>query len=294
MIPNMKFYVISIVSIFAALGIGIYIGFSLDAQSFVLDQREDIALKLEERFDFQKEENNKLKKELEELGLVNKNNEIYISSTYNELIKNKMNNKTALIIETNSDYIYSGTGTVLEDAGAKVTGILTVEDQVIDEEKVKAFYEDNNLEAESQDLRQDLVLKLSKSLLEKDLETIEKLREAGFINYMGDLKESIDTVVLAGGSLEKNQEKMDIIDKNLISSMLASEINIVGVEKENVNNSYMDFYKNSKISTVDNVDTSIGKVSLINALGEYPGHYGVKPSADALVPMIDSSANVNK
>ena len=294
MIPNMKFYVISIVSIFAALGIGIYIGFSLDAQSFVLDQREDIALKLEERFDFQKEENNKLKKELEELGLVNKNNEIYISSTYNELIKNKMNNKTALIIETNSDYIYSGTGTVLEDAGAKVTGILTVEDQVIDEEKVKAFYEDNNLEAESQDLRQDLVLKLSKSLLEKDLETIEKLREAGFINYMGDLKESIDTVVLAGGSLEKNQEKMDIIDKNLISSMLASDINIVGVEKENVNNSYIDFYKNSKISTVDNVDTSIGKVSLINALGEYPGHYGVKPSADALVPMIDSSANVNK
>ena len=44
----MKFYVISIVAIFAALGIGIYIGFTLDAQSIIVEQKEDIAAKIEE------------------------------------------------------------------------------------------------------------------------------------------------------------------------------------------------------------------------------------------------------
>ena len=45
----MKFYVISIVAIFVALGIGIYIGFTLDTQSFLVEQKEDIVAKLEEK-----------------------------------------------------------------------------------------------------------------------------------------------------------------------------------------------------------------------------------------------------
>ena len=34
MLPSMRFYIISIVSIFIALGIGIFIGFTIDTQDF--------------------------------------------------------------------------------------------------------------------------------------------------------------------------------------------------------------------------------------------------------------------
>lgn len=39
MLPSMRFYIISIVSIFIALGIGIFIGFTIDTQDFITEQK---------------------------------------------------------------------------------------------------------------------------------------------------------------------------------------------------------------------------------------------------------------
>jgi len=76
LIPNIKFYVISIAAIFAALGIGIFVGFLLDAQNLIMDQRNDIITEIEKRFDYLSEENKGLKEALESA-----NNEKEITNT---------------------------------------------------------------------------------------------------------------------------------------------------------------------------------------------------------------------
>ena len=44
----------------------------------------------------------------------------------------------------------------------------------------------------------------------------------------------------------------------------------------------------SSLSSVDNVDEEIGRVALVVLLaGGSPGHYGVKATADAVVPPIE-------
>lgn len=287
---NMKFYVISIVAIFAALGIGIYIGFTLDAQSFVLDQREDIASKLEERFDFLKAENDDLKSEINELENINSNNKTYIENTYESLIDNKLSDRNILVFETNDDYMYSSLAQTISQSGGNLAGFITIKAKALDEEFLKEFYENNSLEA-NEEIRKDLINKISHASLNQDQNFLDLLKKEGIVDYRGSLLSEIDAVILAGGSLKDSQDNIAIIDKTIIDVMKVNEIDIVGIEKLGVNNSYMESYKNYKISTVDNIDTTEGKVSLVFALNGYPGNYGVKTTSEALVPKLSPVKN---
>src|SRR5690554_1855062 len=122
----MKFYVISIVAIFAALGIGVYIGFTLDAQNLITEQRQDIVSEIEERFNFLSNENRDLKQSLEDKNIEINNYEYFIESTYKEIVRDKLAGTKVAIIETNNDYMYSGTGQILDIAGASVINVITI------------------------------------------------------------------------------------------------------------------------------------------------------------------------
>jgi len=58
----------------------------------------------------------------------------------------------------------------------------------------------------------------------------------------------------------------------------------VGIELSTAANSYMGLYKKQKISTVDNVDSIIGQTSLIQILTGREGNFGIKETADSLMP----------
>lgn len=286
MIPNMKFYVISIVAIFAALGIGIYIGFTLDAQSFVVDQREDIASKLEERFDFLKSENQNLKSQMEELESEGENNRRYIENTYESLIKDKLEGSNFILVETNDDYMYSAVGSTIMDAGGSVSGMLTLNPEYYNKDELEKFYKINKLEKDSEDIISDLTEKISRSIIDKDLWLLDRLEESKLIVKSGDFSSKIDALILAGGSLAENPDNINSVDKAFVNSFKANDIPVKGVEKENVSFSYMSQYKAFKIDTIDNVDSTIGKVSLIYSLKGYHGNFGVKEFSDELMPKI--------
>lgn len=148
MIPNMKFYVISIVSIFLALAIGIYIGFTLDAQNFLVEQKEDIASKLEEKFDYLRGENINLKKDIEDLKMQNSQYEKFNETLYPEVIKNRLSGMKVAIIETNDEYIYSGVGKVLEMSGADVVNITTIKDKFLNQDILNEIYLKNGVKKE--------------------------------------------------------------------------------------------------------------------------------------------------
>ena len=50
MVINIKYYVIMSASIFLALGVGIFIGFSLDGQEIFVEQQQGLITELEQRF----------------------------------------------------------------------------------------------------------------------------------------------------------------------------------------------------------------------------------------------------
>lgn len=290
MIPNMKFYVISIVAIFAALGIGIYMGFTLDAQSIIVEQKEDIAAKLEERFDYLRGENEELKSALKEIEKENDDYIYFINSTYGELVKSKLDNINVAIIETKNDYMYSGVGQILEMSGAKVVNVTTISDKFMNEEVLKGIYGELETSNFNNNIISNSMEELTKSIVNgEESELVKKMIEKELIDIVGFINESVDYIIIAGGSVEEGIDRVNLIDKTIVDVTKKMNKEIVGIEKLKVDHSYMGYYKGFRISTVDNIDTTIGKVSLILTMEGRPGHYGVKSTAEELIPNLSLS-----
>lgn len=288
MIPNIKFYVISIAAIFAALGIGIFVGFLLDAQNLIMDQRNDIITEIEKRFDYLSEENKGLKEALESANNEKENYEYFIDSTYKEIIKDKLVGVNVAIIETNNDYVYSSVGQLLEAAGANVVNLTTIMDTFLSQDLLINLYQELQIPINSNNIAGDAIRKLTESIIKGEMnELVLKLDERGFINLVGPINEPADYIIVAGGSRDDSQDRINVIDSTIINVAKSNSVPVVGVERIDVNYSYIETYKNLGITTIDNVDTTIGKVSLILAMEGRPGHYGIKKTAEDLVPSLN-------
>jgi len=75
-------------------------------------------------------------------------------------------------------------------------------------------------------------------------------------------------------------------DGGLISGIAAVGIPIVGVELSNAEPSQIPWYQSKDLSSVDDLDTTAGQAALVYALTGSHGSFGVKPTADSLLPNV--------
>lgn len=282
---------LTIISIFLALGIGIFIGFSFDAQKMIGAQRVDIISQLEERFDYLNEENKSLKTEV---NLLNNELNKYVEFSKNiaaQIIKDKLEGLNVAVIETNDDYIYTNIYEALEIAGAEVTSVTTIKDNILNDiETIKTFEAGNQTNVN--DLVAEIIEKLTEAIITGEKHDLVKtLHIKELIDISGDYFSSIDYLIVAGGSSKEEIDRINTVDKKIIDISKRMNVPIIGVEKESVVYSYIGEYKESRISTVDNVDSIIGQVSLILTMEGKPGNYGVKSTAENLMPSIYNLLN---
>lgn len=297
MVANIKYYVVTIVSIFLAIGLGIFIGFMLNAQDILSSQRDEIIVQLEEKFDYLKEENENVKKESQNISAENEKLNKFNRTAYSVMIQGRLEGKNIAVIETSDDYLYTEVNQTLKSAGANSVSNTTIKNALIsDKEKLKEIYMTvKGVEKEPADLVSEVVKEITNSLLTGEVTPlVTSLNEQGLIDITGAYDKVVDYVVLGGGSLEKNDERFKTVDKTIIDTLKKNETPVIGMEREDVKNSYIEKYKESRISSVDNVDSTIGKISLVLAMDGNPGNYGVKPSASSLVPDASSAIDEEK
>ncbi|WP_026487571.1 copper transporter [Caldanaerobius polysaccharolyticus] len=296
MFINLKYYVITIAAIFIALGIGIYIGFMLDGQDIFVHQQDSLINELEKRFNQFSVENNNLKNQIKDLNARLKNDDLYINTVYPSLIDGKLKDLNVAIIETNSDYIYSGVKNVIKSAGGNVISEVDVYPYVLLNDDVKKQQIVNYAAVKGENISQDKVVqyvleKISQALTKKpDINAMSFLKNEGVIDFSGNFDVPPDYVIICGGSLQKTNYP-DIIDIPLIKLLRQQNVPIVGVERSDVAFSYIDYYKKVRLSTVDSVDLVYGKTALVFAIKGEPGNYGIKKSATSgLLPDIPTTA----
>ncbi|MBU5311064.1 copper transporter [Tissierella carlieri] len=284
MLPSMRFYIISIVSIFVALGIGIFIGFTMDTQEFVIEQQEIINEIIESQFETLINENKELKANVNTLESENEYKDEYINLSYESIIKGKLEGLKVGIIETSEDYVTSGIGRDLELAGAKVINVTTLNNNIIDKEKLNNLYKRLNINV-SKNPVETTITTITESIISGVSSPIfEDLEKEDFIETIGNYEEDIDYLIICGGSYNDNSKRINQVDRIIVGIAKKYNIPIMGVEKSNVNYSYISGYKDLDISTVDNVDMTIGKVAMILAMEGIGGHYGIKNTADGVIP----------
>jgi hypothetical protein len=74
------------------------------------------------------------------------------------------------------------------------------------------------------------------------------------------------------------------LETALLAGMSATRVPVVGVESTTTEPSSISFFQSNDLSTVDDIDNTAGEVALVAALGGAEGSFGVKSSADRLLP----------
>ena len=96
-----------------------------------------------------------------------------------------------------------------------------------------------------------------------------------------------ESIVLAGGNNGKLKEKLfNNLDKNIIEKLRSENKHIVGVQRSDSKYSYINLYFNEKVTSVDNIDEGIGKISMVMLLEDSNilGKFGRTEDSDNLIP----------
>ncbi|MDI3507821.1 MAG: hypothetical protein PWP55_13 [Clostridiales bacterium] len=250
---NIKYYIILIMTIFLSIGIGIFVGFNMNNGNIIDDSQAALADQIQLEFSRLRKENTSLLDELSQLTKERNTYETINKIMYQELTKEKLVGTSIAIVQIGDAYDYQDMKNSLETAGAKIASWLII------------YGADKDL---YRDVAQQIALALQQGI---ELDN-------GYIKSLIPIKSVPDFIILAVGG-PPNQR----LESELTRAVKATDIPLAAVEQELVSNSHMQLYKKEGISTIDNVDSSIGKLSLIAVIRGVDGHYGVKSAAEAIM-----------
>lgn len=98
----------------------------------------------------------------------------------------------------------------------------------------------------------------------------------------------VDGVVVVrsrpGDLSARDAQRTDALERGLIDGLRQTGAPVVGVERSDAAESSIGFFDDSQLATVDDVDLLPGRVALVYTLGGTEGDYGVKETADGLLP----------
>ncbi|AEM73351.1 copper transporter [Caldicellulosiruptor acetigenus] len=286
---SIKYFVITIASIFVALGVGILIGFSVNSEKFVQKQFQQQLSLIDKNLVELKKENDRLLKEIDEyksqinqLGKIN-------DTLVNAYLKTCKSNAVVSLIVTSTDYSYNDLIDFLRKNQIKLARIVKVKRTFVDvlNNKTNDFPEYKLPE----DIMNTLALY---AVFDMKDELLTKLTEKRYIEINRLSGEIADTILIAGGNTLQN-DTFNAVDRRVIEKLRnINDLNIVGVEQSYSEINYCEKYKSMGLDTVDNVDELTGKVSLIELIRGGNGNYGTKKEANLLMPNTFTSIEVSE
>ena len=126
----------------------------------------------------------------------------------------------------------------------------------------------------------------------------DELRSALFRRYSGEPGD-IDAVIVTRQRPDdlspRATEDTDRVEAAIIDGMRNAgpgQVPIVGVERTDADESSIEFFAEHGAASVDNVDQLPGRVALVYALDGAEGAFGVKDTADALLPDLLAPASL--
>ena len=276
---NMKYYIVTIGSIFLALGIGIIVGFNLNYDQELSKQQSEVLSQFEEKFDSLNEEKSDLNKQIDSLNEKYGKLKTYVSQNYNLLIADALTNKNTGIILTNEKNDYSEElESTIKEANGNLAFNIVIKDTIENSEKLKEAAEATGIEIKSsQDCINYIIDSLNGETAKSDLEKLAKLDLIEIKSLNKDYA-SYDSVVLVGENEDENMKNsFEVKEKNIISKLKSEKKYLVAVQREESTSEFIKLCSDLNISTIDNIDSEVGKISLTMLVKDESkvGNYGV-------------------
>lgn len=286
---DLRYHVASLAAVFLALVIGILVGVGISSQGVISTNERDV---LNERIAELKRQRDSARQRGADLARTQRAAQAFVSRTYPALMRGRLQTARVAIL-----FVGSAEGSLpaeidetLSDAdspGAIRLRALKVPidgaaiDRILDSRRAFARYAgDRQLDDLGAALAAEFVAGGRTPLWNALMRVLVEERS-------GDGRQPIDAIVVVRSAAPQQRGTARFL-AGLYSGLAGSGAAVVGVEDSESPVSAVETYRKQGISSVDDLDTAAGRLALAVLLaGGEPGHYGLKPTAEDLLPPVE-------
>jgi hypothetical protein len=290
MIIDFRYHVATLAAVFLALALGILIGTTMIGNDVLVKEQKRLIDRLEQDFSSIRAEKKALSGRIAELESEVERDKQFEKVVLPPLIKNRLSGKRIAVVCTydtqDSQQLLDKINSTLKSAGAVVTSStrLLPGPDLSDEKKKEAAV--SVLSDQTSDADEAIITAAAKEIA-SDIAmgtniAIPTFTNLKMIHTTGQYNVPVDSVVIVSGRIQEPAGPK--VDDALIESFKDLGISIVGVESADVPFSQVKVFKNQHVSTVDNVESSMGLLSLVVSLQGASGDFGTKDTARQLIP----------
>ena len=255
--PDLRYHVISLISVFLALAIGVLLGIAMSDREIITDQLRSEVSGIQERLDEQQQLLGERNEELSE-------QQRYLEEMSEVMISDNLQGVNVALIRgpwADEETAQELQNALISRAGADLTSFIRLpEPTPVDDPSVPA----TEYAGEAEDV----------------------------LGFEGDAETPQVVVFIGGGEIPENapegsEETLDEAQRAMFDVLTESGVRIIATEPADsiTSRSEIPLFQDLGIASVDNVDAEVGRaavVRLANSLED--GSYGTKPTASALFP----------
>ena len=285
---NLKYHIVSLVAVFCALAIGIFVGSNLVGDDFFASQQKELVTRLEEEFNLLREQNKETQDELMVFKDTTDDYRLFCEQIFPLIISGKLAQKSVAVIQLDPSVPAEKVIKTLKDAGADVAYSATVDLEIKPDWSLMSNGEQKQ-PSEKERYRQ-LAEEVKGLLLSgQDTPLLKTLRESGFLIVEGAPGTAVNGVVILEGSNKENKEVLNNFNLPIADAYIKSGVSVVVGESQDILYSSLEAYKLRQVTTIDNIDNNIGQASMVFSLLGKRGHYGTGSTADRLIPELTAN-----
>jgi hypothetical protein len=268
---HFKYYIILLIGIFLALGLGILIGVTLENKDILENQQTLIAQQIEKEFAELRGETRQLKNNLSTMEMEKNESDSLCEYLFTQLVQDRLQGLQISLINMSQHDISSELVGLLRLTGASIESNITLQTGLYTEQAdleivLETFIEQKKEQSKLYNIIAEEVLF---SIMEgSSTPLLNRLGELRLISNSTNLRRNSHIAILTSNGRENKPPtlKDEYLDLTLIATALEMEFPIVAVEPGSVKQSSIPEYKRMGIPTVENVDTAYGKLELISLL----------------------------
>lgn len=282
---DFRYHALSLVAVFLALAVGVLLGVAIGDAGLVSSAKRDIEASLRADVRSSRAEAADLRSDLER-------HQDFERQTFPDLVAGRLAGEQIglLFLGSADDDVVNEVRDAIEPAGADLrwVGVLR-EPPGVDGLATRAQNTRYVALADNDELLAPFAQRMGVQLVFGG-RLVGQERPALMRSFSGELG-LLDGVVIARPT-ERPEESDDqrgtteTLEDNLVTGMNRTNVPVVGVEQLDTDPSQVTWYRSHGVASVDSIDQVSGGAALVFALAGADGAFGLKSSAEALLPRV--------
>jgi len=291
---DFRYHALSLAAVLLALMIGVLLGVAIGDSNLVSSAKNGIVANLNSEVSASRRQAGQLQEKLT-------NEEAFATGLYPLAVHELLAGRTIglVFLGESSDQVNSLVRTAVAQAGANVTTVIAVREPLdiegLEHETAGTHYAALGSSTELIERFGDLIgrqLVSGGQLVDREL--ISRVRASLLSAFDGQLARLEGLVVVRAeptGMSAAQSEASAAFESGLLAGVAVVHVPAVGVELTSTNPSQIAWYRGKGLSSIDDLDNLAGQAALDYALAGDSGSFGVKSTADSLLPSVATGSS---